>query len=58
MIYFFNGAAKHASFFQNFIIQKALDQVGKPYSRLRNTFFHRHRSKIGSKTVEGIIVRA
>jgi hypothetical protein len=45
MIYFFNGAAKHASFFQMFIIQKALDQVGKPYSHLshvKNTIFHQH----------------
>ena len=49
MIYFFNGAAKHASFFQMFIVQKALDQVGRPYSRLKNTFFHRHHRKSAAR---------
>lgn len=42
MIYFFNGAAKHGSFFQYFIVQKALNQIATPYSQVKNTFFHRH----------------
>jgi hypothetical protein len=52
MIYFFNGAAKHASFFQMFIIQKALDQVGKPFSRVKNTFFHRHHRKSAKRQLK------
>jgi hypothetical protein len=52
VIFFFNGAAKHASFFQMFIVKKALDQVGRPYSRLKNTYFHRHHRKSAGRQLK------